>query len=206
MPDPIAPVNDAATDSVVLSEVMILYPHFYEPHLPRGSAADAKATYQCTILLPADYDCSALERLALTTATKAFGSDAGMKLKAGAIKNPFRQQSEKAAQGKDGYAMEGRYINVKSDRQPGVVDQKMQPIIDPSAVFGGCWCNVQVNCYPWDNPLSGKGLSFGLLNVQLVRKDKPVGGTNPDPKTVFKPLAMPEVGEDSDAKIRSIFG
>ena len=206
MPDAI---QDAASESVVLAEVTVLYPHVFEPHLAKGSGSDAKATYQLTVLLPAEYDCSGLERLALAVATKAFGANAAAMLQAGAIKSPFRRQAEKALQGKDGYSTDpnARYVNAKSERQPGVMDQRVQPLLDPSKIYGGCVCNVQLNCFAWNHPTGGKGLSFGLQNVQLVRDGKPLGGgTNPDPKTIFKPLAMPEVGVDTDAKVRSIFG
>jgi hypothetical protein len=206
MADAKTPDADA---SVVLEDVLVLYPHLHEPHLPRGSAADAKPTYQLTALLPPGYDMSDLMRIALAAATKAFGEGAARMLKAGAIKSPFRSQAEKAAEGKEGFSEhpDAKYINVKSERQPGVIDQRMQKILDPSKVYGGCSCNVQVNCFAWNHPTGGKGLSFGLQNVQLVREGPHLGGgANPDPKSVFKPLAMPETGEKADADIRSIFG
>ena len=203
------PTPDVVESSTVLREVMILYPHLFEPQVPKGSAPGTAPAYSLTAILPVNFDFSELQRLAVEAATKLFGEGAMKMLKANAIKTPFRSQAEKAAEGKDGYSDDpnAKYINLKNERQPGVVDQRLQPILDPSAIYGGCICNVQVNCFAWAHPTGGKGLSFSLQNVQLVRAGSHVGGgTNPDPKSVFKPLAMPETGEKTDADIRSIFG
>jgi Protein of unknown function (DUF2815) len=194
--------------SVILEEVTILYPHVFEPRVAKGSASDAPPTYQLVVLLPADYDLGPLNRIALAAAEKMFGSDAKKLIAAGAIKSPFRSQAEKAAEGKMGYSEDpnAKFINVKSEMQPGVVDQQLRPILDPSKIHGGVVCNVQVNAFPWSHPTGGKGLSFGLQNVQLVRDGLNLGSGNPDPKKVFRPLSVPEEGRKVDENIKSLFG
>ena len=56
-----------------------------------------------------------------------------------------------------------------------VVDRNREEIIDAQAVYGGCWCKVNLNAYARtraDNP----GMSFGLNGVQKVRDDERIGG------------------------------
>ena len=194
--------------SVVLEEIMILYPHLFEPRVAKGAPSDAVPTYQLVALLPPSFDLGPLHQLALTAAESMFGSDAKKLIAAGAIKNPFRSQLEQAAKGKMGFSDDpnAKYINVKSEMQPGVVDQKLQPILDPSKIHGGVICNVQVNAFPWNHPTGGKGLSFGLQNVQLVRDGPKIGSGNPDPKSAFRPLSVPEEGKKVDENIKSLFG
>src|SRR6266545_3743702 len=53
--------------------------------------------------------------------------------------------------------------------QPGVVDRKVQTILDPKEVYSGVTVIAQVNLYPYDNPLGGKGVGVGLNNLQVVK-------------------------------------
>jgi hypothetical protein len=200
--------DDTLGPSVVLEEVTILYPHLFKPHLPKGSSSDTAPAYQLLVLLPPGYDLTALNRLLLATAEKMFGSDAKKLIAAGAIKSPFRAQAEQAAKGKLGFSEDpgAKFINVKSEQQPGVVDQQLQPILDPSKIYGGAICNIQANAFGWNHPTGGRGLSFGLQNVQLVRDGPRLGSGNPDPKSAFKPLAMPQEGSTMDQNIKSLFG
>jgi Protein of unknown function (DUF2815) len=201
------PVN-MEQQSVVLRDVTIVYPNVFKPTVPKGSNPDATPAYSVTVLLPPGYDMTELNQILFTAATRTFGSDAARFIQSGVIKSPYRNQAEKAALGKEGFSAEpgAKYINVKSERQPGVVDQTLQPVLDPTKVYGGKVCNVQVSAFAWNHPTGGKGVSFSLQNIQLVRDGPRLGNANPDPKTVFKPLAMPEEGVKADKNIREIFG
>jgi hypothetical protein len=194
--------------SVVLEEVTVLYPNLFVPTVPKGSTPGTEAAYSLVVLLPPDYDMAPLNKLALDAATAKFGSDAQRLITAGVIKSPFRNQMEKAAQGKAGYSDDpkAKYISCKSSSQPGVVDQQAQPVLDPARIYGGVICNVQVNCFGWSHPTGGKGLSFGLQNVQIVRDGPKLGNQNPDPKKVFKPLAPPQESATADANMKTLFG
>lgn len=61
------------------------------------------------------------------------------------------------------------------ERQPGLVDQKLQAIIDPSAVYSGCWMRAQVSFYAYDKA-GNRGVGVGLQNLQLVRLDDRLDG------------------------------
>lgn len=76
------------------------------------------------------------------------------------------------------------FIRASSQYQPGMVDAKLQPIIDKQAVFGGLICRAQVNAYAYDNN-GNKGVTFGLNNLQILKDDGTVYSGRPDPSGVF---------------------
>ena len=66
------------------------------------------------------------------------------------------------------------FMNLKSDYAPDVVDQAMIKITDSGQIVSGDYARVSMNCFAYDNK-KGAGVSFGLANVQLVRKGEPLG-------------------------------
>lgn len=68
------------------------------------------------------------------------------------------------------------YLNAKSNRKPLVVDQKRQVVDSEDIVYSGCYANVMVSFYPYDNA-GNKGVGVGLLAVQKVRDGEPLGNT-----------------------------
>jgi len=67
------------------------------------------------------------------------------------------------------------YINTSSKRRPQVVDRQVQPILDDSEIFSGCYANVSIAIFAFDVP-ENKGVSFGLNNVQKVKEGERLGG------------------------------
>ncbi len=204
--------QQAPSASTILKEVVLLYPHLFEKRAIPGSQSDPK--FNTVVLLPPGFDLTPLKRILVVAATAKFGPDATNMIQQGKVKLPFRKQAEKAAEGKDGYSDDPAafYINVSSDNQPGVVDQRLHPVIDPDRVYGGVIANVQINAFAWLHPLSGRGLSFGLQNIQIVRDGPRLGNQNPDPTKVFDELEVPEgtgaprTGDQTDADLKSLFG
>lgn len=77
-------------------------------------------------------------------------------------------------QNRDDYA--GHYfMNVSSKDKPGVVDQQVQPILDASEVYSGCYARVSINLFPY-NSNGNKGISAGLNNVQKLADGESLGG------------------------------
>ena len=71
----------------------------------------------------------------------------------------------------------GHYIiNLSTRVKPQVVDADMQPIIDPSEVYSGCYGRVSMNFFAYNNN-GNKGISAGLNNVQKLEDGEPLGGT-----------------------------
>ena len=67
------------------------------------------------------------------------------------------------------------FLNANSRQAPQVVDRKVQPIIDQSEVYSGCYCNVSVTFYGY-NSNGNRGIAAGLGNVQFVKDGEALGG------------------------------
>lgn len=66
------------------------------------------------------------------------------------------------------------YINGKCGKfRPGLVDAQLQPIIDESEFYPGCWARAVVSLYSWTH-LGKCGISVNIRNVQKIRDDEPL--------------------------------
>ena len=66
-------------------------------------------------------------------------------------------------------------MNVSSRNQPGIVDRAVQPILDSSEVYSGCYARVSLNAFPYN--YQGKiGVTFGLNHVQKLADGDFLGG------------------------------
>lgn len=103
--------------------------------------------------------------------------------------NPFRKHEEKCEKDEDGnfvkdsngnlvfqVGMEagGIFMTFSNKERPGVVDQNLQPILEASEFYAGCYARAHVNISPYDNKF-GKGFSFYLNHIQKVRDGDPLG-------------------------------
>ncbi len=166
---------------------------------PRKNQNSDKEEYSMQLLIPkSEKETIAKIKKAVKQAKEdKFGGKSIPKLR-----NPLRDGDNpddlpgKAELGAEPYA--GHFfLNVKSnaDNPPGVVDLKLEKIIDPSEFTSGDYCRVSMNAYAYDNV--SQGVSFGLLNVQVVRKGKPIGGTSSRPEDDFE-VYQPEDGDEDD--------
>lgn len=72
--------------------------------------------------------------------------------------------------------LEGAYfMNVQSKSKPGVVDRRVQPILDETEVYSGMWARVDLNAFAY-SVNGNKGVSFGLNHVQKIRDDDRLDG------------------------------
>lgn len=59
--------------------------------------------------------------------------------------------------------------------KPGVVDEHLNPVMDPDKIYSGCYCNVDVKPFPYDNS-GNKGVGWGLSNIMFVRDGERLDG------------------------------
>lgn len=97
------------------------------------------------------------------------------------------------------------YFNANSKEKPGIVDTKLNPILDASCFKSGSYVRVNVNAYTWDN--SGKGVSLGLNHIQFVKEGETLatGGGASSPKEAFCGLGGAVANAD-DQDVDAIFG
>jgi hypothetical protein len=139
---------------------------------PRKNDQDANAVpkYSVQMIFPKTTDITKLKDAARKAVIEKWGAD-----KAKWPKNlmlPFRDGSEKDY---EGYGPDVIFVSASSKMKPGLVDQNMQAIIEPSEFYGGCYAHATVNAFAWS--FMGKnGVSFGLRNIQKVRDGEPFSG------------------------------
>jgi Protein of unknown function (DUF2815) len=152
--------------SVVTPEATLSYPALFEAkETPSG---DSK--YSACLIFGQAADLSALVAAATAAATERWGAKAQQMLKQKQLRWPFRDGAEKAT---TGYGPGTTFINVSSNRQPGVVgryagaDGKPIAITDPAEIYPGC--KVRASLVPFAYEVQGnRGVSFMLGNVQKL--------------------------------------
>jgi hypothetical protein len=67
------------------------------------------------------------------------------------------------------------FFNANSRQAPQVVDAKVQPILDQSEVYSGCYGKISVTFYGY-NSNGSRGIAAGLGNIQKLRDGECLGG------------------------------
>ena len=67
------------------------------------------------------------------------------------------------------------FFNANSRQAPQVVDAKVQPILDQSEVYSGCYGKISVTFYGY-NANGNRGIAAGLGNIQKLRDGESLGG------------------------------
>jgi hypothetical protein len=106
------------------------------------------------------------------------------------LKNPLKDGD--TATKSDGSPMgdefKGHYfLTTKCDstrHKPSVIDTHGNELFDPDAVVSGDYIKVSMNAFAYD-ATANRGVSFGLNNVQLVRKGEPLGANRQSAQDEF---------------------
>ena len=185
-----SPVATTQNDTkVVTGEVRLSYVHLFEPY---SNDPDKPESYSCVLLIPKT-DKKTIKAL---RAAQEAALDAGKTSKFGGKipsnwKDTIHDGDEDADLEKNP-EMEGcLYMTVSSKTQPGIVDRQVQPILDSTEVYSGCYARVSINAFAYSNS-GNKGVSFGLNHVQKLRDGDYLGGRS-KAEDDFEPL---EDGDD----------
>jgi len=156
-----------------------------------------KMEYSVVALFPKGADLSGLKKAAKDACIEKWGADETKWPKN--LESPFKDQGDRAKDGvlPQGYEKGAIYMNLKNKNKPGVVDQNVQPIIDESEFYPGCWAIASVNCFAWDYEGVKFGVSFGLNNIQKVKDGEPFSGRT-KAEDDFAPVAT-EDGETAQS-------
>ncbi len=122
-------------------------------------------------------DIGELKQTAMAALVEKFGEDKSKwPCPPEKMKTPFRDQGDREKDGKlpQGYEKGAIYLNLKSNQKPGLVDSNVQPILDQSEFYGGCWARATVQAYAYDQK-GNRGVGFGLLNIQKLKDDTAFG-------------------------------
>lgn len=72
---------------------------------------------------------------------------------------------------------------------PSIMDKRVQPIMDRSQVYSGCWAHVAISIYAYNN--QSRGIGFGLNGLQKVKDDEALGYKF-DANKAFQAVADPD--------------
>ena len=154
---------------VTTGKIRLSYAHIFEPHAMEGQ----EPKYSVSIIIPkSDKETLKAIKEATDLAKKNGSSKWNGKTPAN-LKTPLRDGDEERP---DDEAYAGCYfLNASSKNKPGIVDQNVQPIMDATEVYSGCYARVTLNFYAY-NASGNKGIAAGLGNIQKLEDGEPLGG------------------------------
>ena len=155
---------------VVTGKVRFSYAHVFQP---ASSIEGGTPKYSVSIIIPkSDKDTIARLQKAFedtkAAASAYFGGAVPKNLKGG-LRDGDAEKDDPA------YA-NSYFINANSAQKPGVVDQDLNPIIDTSEFYSGCYGRASITFYPY-NAQGSKGIACGLNNVQKLEDGEKLGGS-----------------------------
>ena len=181
---------------VVTGKVRLSYAHLFEPH---ASFENQQPKYSVVILVPK----TDKETIRKIKAAQKVALENGKNTKFnGSIpknwKNTFRDGDEEMDLEKNPEYEGMMFMTVSNSQKPGIVDRDVQPILDPTEVYSGCYARVSINAFPF-SASGNKGVSFGLNHVQKLADGEPFGSIT-RAEDDFEPLDSEdeEWGEDED--------
>lgn len=67
------------------------------------------------------------------------------------------------------------YLNAKCREAPQIVDYNVQPILNQTELYSGCYGNISIIFYGY-NYGGAKGIGVWLCNIQKIKDGEPLGG------------------------------
>lgn len=158
-------------NQIVTPKFRVSFPAVFQP---RAAVEGQEKKYSITMLFPKTADLTALRQLVAEAIAGKWGADKAKWPKG--LRLPFRDGAEKDY---DGY-QDTTFCSATSKLKPGVVDSQVQPILEPSEFYGGCYARATITAYAYD--VSGnKGVALGLRNIQKLEDGEPFsGGSKPE--------------------------
>jgi len=170
---------------VITGKVRFSYLNVFEP---RAIDENAEAKYSASIIIPKSDKKTikaiqeAIQEALEEGKEKKFGGKTPSN-----FKNPLRDGDEDR-EDDEAYA-DCYFVNANSARQPGLVDESVQAIIDQDEIYSGCYGRASLNFYAY-NVSGNKGVAVGLNNIQKLEDGEPLGGT--------RATAESDFGDDDD--------
>lgn len=155
---------------VTTGKVRLSYAHIFEPHAMNEGQ---EAKYSVSVIIPkTDTETLKAIKEATDQAKKDGAGKWGNKIP-GNLKTPLRDGD---VEREDDEAYKGCYfLNASSKNKPGVVDANVQPVLDATEVYSGCYARLTLNFYAY-NASGNKGVAAGLGNIQKLEDGEPLGG------------------------------
>ena len=157
---------------IITGKVLLSYAHLFKP---QAGIAGGDEKYSVSLVIPKD-DKDTIGKIerAIEKATKEGVARFGAKFGKGAnFRMPLRDGDTDKPD--DPSYTNSYFLNVNSKTKPGVVDKDLNPILDPSEVYSGCFGRASIVAFPYSVNGSA-GISFALHNIQKLADGEPLGG------------------------------
>lgn len=163
-----------ASETKLVIPCRMSYVHVWEPVGMADGSGEKK--YSVSMIIPKS-DTKTIDAIkaAIEKAKEAGKEKWGGKIPLN-LKLPLRDGDDPVTGRPNDEAYKNSYfITASSKTQPGIVDKKVQKIIDETEVYSGIYGNVSVNFYPFK--VSGSaGIACGLNHVQKTKDGEALGG------------------------------
>jgi hypothetical protein len=178
-------------DKLVTPEFRAAFVGLFRATAPRENP-DGKKKYSLRAVFAPGTDMSGLKKAAASAASDKWGSNLPK-----TMRSPFRLNEELdnpiPGVADDAIVMT---FSANEDRRPGLVDARLNDIIDESEVYSGAWFRAQVRAYAYEAS-GNRGVAFGLENVQKLRDDEPLGSGKLPASKAFDAVDVPRGGNAS---------
>lgn len=155
---------------VVTNKVRFSYANVFQPKAQMEGGA---LKYSISLIIPKS-DKETIDRInKAVEKVKADNADMFKGVAAKLLKGGLRDGDEEKPS--DPAYANSYFINANSGQKPGVVDADLQPIIDASEFYSGCYGRASVNFFPY-NQSGSRGVGCGLNNVQKLEDGEKLGG------------------------------
>lgn len=170
--------------------VRFSYPYVFEPR-PEKNGKEGR--YGICVIIPKKAKATIK---AIREAVKTASEEEAHKFKAGKIPNPLKQplRDGDAERPDDPAFADSFFLNATSKSAPGVVDKKLNPIMDKDEFYPGCWGFIDLNFYAYNN--ESQGIGAGVNNVMKVKDDERLGGGRQSAEDAFAGIDF--VDDDDD--------
>ena len=156
---------------VITGKVRFSYANVWEPKSINGS----EPKYSVSLIIPkSDKKTISEVKKAIEEAKKEGLVKLGGKIPAN-LKTPLRDGDVDRTD--DEAYKDSVFINANATAKPGIVDKKVNPIIDQSEFYSGCYGRASINFYAY-NANGNKGIAAGLNNLQKLEDGEPLGGSS----------------------------
>ncbi len=180
----------------------LAFPALFEKKPKFGQTDATKGEYSVVMVFDKDADLSKLKNAIVQAAKNEFGGN--VDLKTLDLKRIRDGNTLERDEFKDKYIIRAK----TSLGQPGVVDAKLNKILDPSEIYSGVYVHVNLTAKAYALPQ--KGVTFYLNHVQKVKDGEPFSMRNA-PKDVFEELELKADDgvvdtQASDKELEGMFG
>lgn len=181
---------DKEKSRILTPKFRVSFPHVFKAQGMKG----ATPKFSVTMLFPKNSDLSLVKGALVAAKTAKFGSKENWP---DGLESPVVDGDNPKYKDREGYA--GHWVikaSTNEDQRPGVVDENVQAITDPSKFYPGCYARASIFAYVWE--FGGKqGVGFILDHVQKVGDGTAFGGKKPADQ-VFQPIGTGEESSDSE--------